>query len=152
MAVTSAGIPAGTSSRLGPLVSGRWVMAVPLQVAQVAPRRRRTRALNRAETSRTAPSANSWYWLPWEPSKYSRMPAFSQTISRAATRTPPTLPTPPEMATPPSTAMVIAGRRSEEHTSELQSPDHLVCRLLLEKKKKELWHPRNDAQSKIHAR
>src|SRR5438552_8688440 len=27
------------------------------------------------------------------------------------------------------------GNRSEEHTSELQSPDHLVCRLLLEKKK-----------------
>src|SRR5947208_13013032 len=27
-------------------------------------------------------------------------------------------------------------RRSEEHTSELQSPDHLVCRLLLEKKKR----------------
>src|SRR5207244_12859046 len=34
--------------------------------------------------------------------------------------------------------------RSEEHTSELQSPDHLVCRLLLEKKKnisrKDLLH------------
>src|SRR5215216_6935581 len=29
-----------------------------------------------------------------------------------------------------------ASQRSEEHTSELQSPDHLVCRLLLEKKKK----------------
>src|SRR5437879_10708975 len=28
------------------------------------------------------------------------------------------------------------GRRSEEHTSELQSPMYLVCRLLLEKKKK----------------
>ena len=28
-----------------------------------------------------------------------------------------------------------AARRSEEHTSELQSPGHLVCRLLLEKKK-----------------
>src|SRR5258708_11101834 len=28
-----------------------------------------------------------------------------------------------------------ATKRSEEHTSELQSPDHLVCRLLLEKKK-----------------
>src|SRR5947208_7868816 len=28
-----------------------------------------------------------------------------------------------------------ANGRSEEHTSELQSPDHLVCRLLLEKKK-----------------
>src|SRR5258708_12596979 len=37
--------------------------------------------------------------------------------------------------------------RSEEHTSELQSPDHLVCRLLLEKKKKKITftlpvHPR----------
>src|SRR5258708_31510235 len=30
-----------------------------------------------------------------------------------------------------------AAERSEEHTSELQSPDHLVCRLLLEKKKTE---------------
>src|SRR5690348_18347689 len=29
-------------------------------------------------------------------------------------------------------------RRSEEHTSELQSPVHLVCRLLLEKKKKRM--------------
>src|SRR5690348_17391532 len=31
---------------------------------------------------------------------------------------------------------VRLGQRSEEHTSELQSPVHLVCRLLLEKKKK----------------
>src|SRR5258708_4559903 len=30
---------------------------------------------------------------------------------------------------------VVRWIRSEEHTSELQSPDHLVCRLLLEKKK-----------------
>src|SRR5258708_629860 len=30
----------------------------------------------------------------------------------------------------------VKSPRSEEHTSELQSPDHLVCRLLLEKKKK----------------
>src|SRR5258708_11239966 len=30
---------------------------------------------------------------------------------------------------------VLEQVRSEEHTSELQSPDHLVCRLLLEKKK-----------------
>src|SRR5258708_24613983 len=29
----------------------------------------------------------------------------------------------------------VCAVRSEEHTSELQSPDHLVCRLLLEKKK-----------------
>src|SRR5258708_34921506 len=33
-------------------------------------------------------------------------------------------------------------QRSEEHTSELQSPDHLVCRLLLEKKKKQRANPR----------
>src|SRR5258708_24520955 len=32
----------------------------------------------------------------------------------------------------------VLAPRSEEHTSELQSPDHLVCRLLLEKKKKEI--------------
>src|SRR5438552_8126209 len=34
-----------------------------------------------------------------------------------------------------SSCTMVAGTRSEEHTSELQSPDHLVCRLLLEKKK-----------------
>src|SRR5438552_14760509 len=34
---------------------------------------------------------------------------------------------------PPGGSVTVA--RSEEHTSELQSPDHLVCRLLLEKKK-----------------
>src|SRR5438093_6382130 len=33
------------------------------------------------------------------------------------------------------------GRRSEEHTSELQSLTNLVCRLLLEKKKKSLTNP-----------
>src|SRR5690348_17410109 len=31
---------------------------------------------------------------------------------------------------------LLLANRSEEHTSELQSPVHLVCRLLLEKKKK----------------
>src|SRR5258708_18601388 len=37
----------------------------------------------------------------------------------------------------PRLASFTAARgRSEEHTSELQSPDHLVCRLLLEKKNK----------------
>src|SRR5258708_7221787 len=38
--------------------------------------------------------------------------------------------------------------RSEEHTSELQSPDHLVCRLLLEKKNKK----DNNASLKKHPR
>src|SRR2546426_6602870 len=33
----------------------------------------------------------------------------------------------------------LAGQRSEEHTSELQSPCNLVCRLLLEKKKTKIY-------------
>src|SRR5947208_11540944 len=37
---------------------------------------------------------------------------------------------------PTFAAAVAEVERSEEHTSELQSPDHLVCRLLLEKKNK----------------
>src|SRR5690625_6768305 len=49
-----------------------------------------------------------------------------------------------------STAAVVLGRaaglevRSEEHTSELQSRGHLVCRLLLEKKKKKTQVARNE--------
>src|SRR3712207_366273 len=38
----------------------------------------------------------------------------------------------------PITALVASGLRSEEHTSELQSRQYLVCRLLLEKKKQNL--------------
>src|SRR5690625_6408871 len=36
------------------------------------------------------------------------------------------------------------GKRSEEHTSELQSRGHLVCRLLLEKKKENEQHANNE--------
>src|SRR5258708_15236544 len=39
-----------------------------------------------------------------------------------------------------SFGMLGCDLRSEEHTSELQSPDHLVCRLLLEKKKRRSHH------------
>src|SRR4051794_41690177 len=49
--------------------------------------------------------------------------------------------------------------RSEEHTSELQSPVHLVCRLLLEKKKKKMPAPddknqrtRNDQKAEPNPR
>src|SRR5689334_11942706 len=48
-------------------------------------------------------------WLPWRTVPW-------------CTRSTPSLPT-----------------RSEEHTSELQSQFHLVCRLLLEKKKSQIW-------------
>src|SRR5258708_24667967 len=48
------------------------------------------------------------------------------------------------------------GGRSEEHTSELQSPDHLVCRLLLEKKKPFRFiiqrHPRRTRSRAEHHR
>src|SRR3712207_7196882 len=51
-----------------------------------------------------------------------------ETVERVAPPRPAPVPPPPE--TRP------ADRRSEEHTSELQSRQYLVCRLLLEKKKK----------------
>src|SRR2546422_4483981 len=44
-------------------------------------------------------------------------------------------------ACPASTTGTRSGSRSEEHTSELQSRLHLVCRLLLEKKKNTLHAP-----------
>src|SRR5258708_15056022 len=47
--------------------------------------------------------------------------------------------TPPPMPRRPTS-------RSEEHTSELQSPDHLVCRLLLEKKKNTEKHQPPDSK------
>src|SRR2546430_4404278 len=49
----------------------------------------------------------------------------------------------PRRSPPPSGART----RSEEHTSELQSQSNLVCRLLLEKKKKIYYTP--EAESKI---
>src|SRR5438132_10445474 len=48
----------------------------------------------------------------------------------------------------PPTSFTVTGRlRSEEHTSELQSHSDLVCRLLLEKKKKKI-HKNNSVQMK----
>src|SRR2546422_7366420 len=54
-------------------------------------------------------------------------------------------------------ALPLVAPRSEEHTSELQSRLHLVCRLLLEKKKCELTHVREipsaaASSSLVHAR
>src|SRR5690348_17852689 len=62
-------------------------------------------------------------------------------------------------STPPTTSAFILfsrampPRRSEEHTSELQSPVHLVCRLLLEKKKqKNRQSEHSSKQSHTHKR
>src|SRR5688572_32136994 len=46
-----------------------------------------------------------------------------------------------------ATAGSACGRRSEEHTSELQSQSNLVCRLLLEKKKKKQTKKKANQQS-----
>src|SRR5439155_2696752 len=56
--------------------------------------------------------------------------------SRAVPRT--CRPAPPCSSTGPARTARCRTRRSEEHTSELQSRGHLVCRLLLEKKNDEL--------------
>src|SRR5687768_17900812 len=66
-------------------------------------------------------------------------------------RPPPAAPPPP----PPPRRRPAAGRpapgpRSEEHTSELQSRLHLVCRLLLEKKKKKTKTQHHKTQSMIN--
>src|SRR5215813_15427645 len=49
---------------------------------------------------------------------------------------------------PDDARRAFAESRSEEHTSELQSRPHLVCRLLLEKKKKHHFHSRPFIQKK----
>src|SRR2546422_6574329 len=45
--------------------------------------------------------------------------------------------------------MAAFEERSEEHTSELQSRLHLVCRLLLEKKKKRNKKPRHEGETQM---
>src|SRR5258708_22890573 len=74
------------------------------------------------------------------------------TLFRSASAAPPSGNTEARLARNGSSKALRAGRtttqvpistRSEEHTSELQSPDHLVCRLLLEKKKNQLHRSRS---------
>src|SRR5690606_42013686 len=61
------------------------------------------------------------------------------TRARSIARNSPQLELPLSIAAEPTTPLVdqiqFEARRSEEHTSELQSRENLVCRLLLEKKK-----------------
>src|SRR5256884_958504 len=79
---------------------------------------------------------------------------FSITTVDSSTRIP------TASANPPSVIMLMVcpapQRRSEEHTSELQSRLHLVCRLLLEKKKKHsqramyIWEDTSPAVYSFH--
>src|SRR5258708_14608895 len=67
-----------------------------------------------------------------------REPESSKALRMAAT-TNSALASAPAAISPLTSTTAVCGR-SEEHTSELQSPDHLVCRLLLEKKKDNTYH------------
>src|SRR5438876_9218740 len=80
-------------------------------------------------------------------SLHDALPIYAKPVSRgqrrrdARERAHPRDPSPRTAAARPS-AGPGGGGRSEEHTSELQSPVHLVYRLLLEKKKTQRTHAR----------
>src|SRR5437879_13042980 len=87
------------------------------------------------------PSTNEIYTLslhdalPISGSQRNRLPAGDQQRTQRR-RVSPAPPLPPPRRTPNDLAAGVGSVvRSEEHTSELQSPMYLVCRLLLEKKK-----------------
>src|SRR3712207_6923942 len=78
----------------------------------------------------TVPAGSSFRWVVRERRDYSvGFSVSASTISSLA------VPPSPSISTP-SSPSASAVPRSEEHTSELQSRQYLVCRLLLEKKKK----------------
>src|SRR2546429_4597056 len=56
----------------------------------------------------------------------------------------------PQFADPARGSVATQVMRSEEHTSELQSRLHLVCRLLLEKKKKNVHSERYKKNNDLH--
>src|SRR5258708_9871165 len=80
------------------------------------------------ETTRTLPPTAASSTSPIRARRAKNSSAFS---SPALASSASSAPNPP-----PSGSLL----RSEEHTSELQSPDHIVCRLLLVKKKYTLLH------------
>src|SRR3712207_7811879 len=80
-------------------------------------------------------------------------PTWRTKITFAPTRT--ASPIGIEFTMPPSTKCspaISIGGRSEEHTSELQSRQYLVCRLLLEKKKKKTIPRKNTEEQGYHYR
>src|SRR5438552_14061970 len=89
--------------------------------------------------SRARPGPNTlFYLLLRRPPKTTLFPYTTLFRSARPTRRPLVPPHPAQLDETPSTGTGhrhARPPRSEEHTSELQSPDHLVCRLLLEKKK-----------------
>src|SRR3989475_5746128 len=100
-------------------------MTAPLSVARLPPRRRRRLGLVVLVVlfalllllSNLVPLAAEWFWF--QALGYERV--FTTRL----------------------VAEAVLGVRSEEHTSELQSQSNLVCRLLLEKKKKKINEENN---------
>src|SRR5256885_13909019 len=78
-------------------------------------------------------SCNFFFLMIRRPPRSTLFPYTTLFRSRQTSPTRPTFPTSP---TTPKRSFLLLMPRSEEHTSELQSPCNLVCRLLLEKKKK----------------
>src|SRR5437879_11476228 len=74
------------------------------------------------------------HWSPWLSLKASKSPSAAAAQSRPACLR-------KASANSSTPCAARSASRSEEHTSELQSPMYLVCRLLLEKKKESTLHP-----------
>src|SRR5690625_5630123 len=75
------------------------------------------------------------YWIINDPSAPTNPPMTRNTAVKPATNS--TAPVTRRHGRSPGSLVRRGPARSEEHTSELQSRGHLVCRLLLEKKKKD---------------
>src|SRR5438552_5373946 len=90
-----------------------------------------------SRSKRSCSSASSWRGANFSCCATSVI--SSPHACRARSSSSPTPVTDDSVKAAPLQRLVLGGAgkapRSEEHTSELQSPDHLVCRLLLEKKK-----------------
>src|SRR5947209_10583866 len=69
--------------------------------------------------------------------QYMLPPTLSMVVPGVRSRGPNPLGAKPRTMLGPPKKLLVSGTRSEEHTSELQSRQYLVCRLLLEKKKSE---------------
>src|SRR5258706_1539776 len=90
------------------------------------------------------PHASSFFFLMIRRPPRSTLFPYT-TLFRSTSRLLPTLGSPPTNRMPaggnsPGSIQPGGGERSEEHTSELQSLTNLVCRLLLEKKKRPKLH------------
>src|SRR5437762_128416 len=84
---------------------------------------------------RSSPGAGLWLTLIVRPNDVSGLDVLSLRVGLVSAEALDRFASEPIRLKWPNDLYVDRGKRSEEHTSELQSPMYLVCRLLLEKKK-----------------